>query len=177
MGRRRKYKNLKVFSASVEAETLNKIDQLRGRLSRGEFIDILVTQRGDIAQVVAENKVLKRENAELKAYISKLEQRIEELESKLRTTAKTKKKPKVSDKVLNAIERLFANSNEVKVLDLMRALGYTETGEALIRKAEMFINANFDDDGDIFISEDLGLILEPVEGLGILAGKVKRLEK
>jgi len=174
MGRNRKYKNPTTITLYIENETLNKIDQLRKNISRGELIDILVTQKGHIAQIVVENLILKKENTELKERARRLEQRIEQLESKLRTTSKAKEKLKID---YEALEKLFANgNNEVKLLDLMRNLGYKEGGDALKRKAEMFLNDYFDENGRGYISMDLKLVVEPVEGFGILGSKVRRLK-
>lgn len=177
MVRPRKYKNLKVFSASAEATVVAKFDQLRGDLSRGEFLAILIEQRGDTAQIVAENRALKRENAELRAYISKLEQRIEELESKLRTRKEQGPKDKVKAEIQNAIERFFTKEWKKTLANLMRALGHLEMGEALVKKAEKFLDDYFNEEEGKYISKDLGLIIEPVEGFGILASEVKRLEQ
>jgi len=177
MGRHRKYKNPVPVYLVLEKETLDEFDRLRGKISRGEFIDILIMRGGDTAQIVAENRALKREITELRELLRKRDQYIEELESKLRIRKEQGPKHKVSDKVLNTIEKLFANTSEVKLANLMRALGYKEEGDALIKRAEKFIFDYFSEDRGVFISEDLGLIVEPVEGFSILASKIKRLEQ
>jgi len=177
MGRHRKLKNPVPVCIVVEKETLEEFDRQRGKLSRGDYIDLLIKQKGPVAQIVAKCKVLEREKAELEELLRKRDQYIEKLESKLRTEQGPKHEISDKEKIQDAIERFFASEEKKTVFNLMRALGHEGDINTVKRIAQEFLKEHFIEEGGKYISKELKLVVKPVKKVESVTGyEVERLE-
>ncbi|ANF22069.1 hypothetical protein [Thermococcus piezophilus] len=176
MARKAEYRNPRTFSVTVEAEIKDEIDQFRGRLSYGKVFTLLwQAHKGEVVNAI-ELENLRRENVELKARVEELTRLVQKLQEQLEKTGRVSAREREAKDLHKEIHQILSTYNELKLLELLRHLGYSETGDALKKKAEAFLKRWFVLEGKVFVSKELGVALEPSEHVGMLGWKVRKLE-
>ncbi len=176
MARKAEYRNPRTFSVTVEAEIKDEIDQFRGRLSYGKVITLLWRlHKGEIKEAL-ENENLKAQLEEKDRRIKELEKLVQKLQEQLEKSGAISAREREARDLRDEVQRVLSTYPELKLLELFRRLGYSEKGEALMKKAEAFQKRWFVLEGKVFVSRELGLILEPSHEVGLLGWKVKKLE-
>jgi len=176
MARKPEYRNPRVITAILEGETKDEIDQFRGRLSYGKVITLLwQAHKGEVVDAL-ELENLRKENVELKARVEELTRLVQRLQEQLEKSGAISARDREARDLRDEIQKVLSTYNELKLLDLFRRLGYSETGDTLKKKAEAFRERWFVLDGKVFVSKELGVVLEPSHEVGLLGWKVRKLE-
>jgi predicted RNase H-like nuclease (RuvC/YqgF family) len=178
MPRPQKLRNPRSIVAWVEAEIKEEMEQVRGKLSWGEFFTIMWKREKDYISLAVENENLRRENEELKRRIEELMKIVQRLQEKVGELeyAQMSKRDREVIKLRQEIHAILSRHEELRLLDLFRKLGDSSQGEALMKKAEAFIERWFVKNGKYFVSKDLGVVLIPLYDVGKLGWKVRKLE-
>lgn len=139
----------------------------------------LLAQKEELIQhLVKENakkdKIIERQQEELEKKDRKIERLTLQLE-KLKMEQLSKKDREATE-LRGEIHQILSTYNELKLLELFRHLGYSETGDTLKKKAEAFLKRWFVLEGKVFVSKELGVALEPSEHVGMLGWKIRKLE-
>ncbi len=161
----------------MEREDKERLYEQKGTLPVGVYVGMLLRSKNaekailmrKVAEKDEEIKALKKENEELKRLVERLQN---ELEKSGAIPAREREARDLRDEV----QRVLSMYPELKLLELFRRLGYSEKGEALMKKAEAFQKRWFVLEGKVFVSKELGLVLEPSHEVGLLGWKVKKLE-
>ena len=183
----------------LEVSYARKFDEMRGSRSRPEFLKDLLdaTTIGDVAVIIRERDEYKAELEKLqKAYANleakylhieqeneklrlirqvleeenkQLKQEIAELRKQLKMSARERRAESFKQELHEIIER-FGRNGRIKMLDLMKKLGYSSNFD---QHAKEFLEQWFRDEGYKLVSEELGLVVEKNARLGRLAWMVK----
>lgn len=186
----------------VEVSYARRFDQMRGSKSRPEFLKDLIdaTTIANVAVVLRERDEYKAEaekwrkayekseaeNIRLKQEVEKLtlirqvleeenkqlKAEIAELRRQLKMSARERRAESFKQEIHEIIER-FGRNGTIKMLDLMKKLGYSSNFD---QHAKEFLEQWFIEERYRLVSEELGLVVEKVHGLGRLAWKVKRMD-
>ncbi len=176
MARKAEYRNPRTFSVTTEADVKEEIDQFRGRLSYGKVITLLWRlHKGEVVDAI-ELENLRRENVELKARVEELTRLVQRLQEQLEKTGGLSAREREAKDLRYEIHQILSTYRELKLLELFRRLGYSEKGEALMKKAEAFQKRWFVFEGGVFVSRELGVVLEPSSEVGLLGWKVRPLQ-
>lgn len=175
MPRPQKLRNPRAIIAQVEAEIREEMDKVRGKLSWGEFFTLMWKREKDYITLSVENENLRRENLELKRRVEELERLVERLQTALEKSKPLTKEDRELVELKSQVERIFDSRTSMKMLDFMRLIGFTNSGESLLLQARMFIEKYFRKDGRFYVSEDLGLMIIPDERFGELAWVIRRM--
>ena len=165
----------KGFILLLEHRNQNIID-LMAKVKKLE--GLLEQEKEFTAHLIKENekkdKIIEKLQEELEKKDKKIERLVLQLE-KLKMEQLSKKGREARD-LRDEIHQVLSTYNELKLLELFRHLGYSETGDALKKKAETFLKRWFVLEGKVFVSKELGIVLEPSEHVGMLGWKVRKLE-
>ncbi|AEH25102.1 hypothetical protein [Pyrococcus yayanosii] len=175
MARKPEYKNPRTFSVTIEAEIKEEIDEFRGKLSYGKVFTMLWrAYKGEVVKAI-ELENLRRENEELKKRIEELQKLVQRLQDELAKYGGISKREREALDLREEAWRILDVHSELKLIDFFRMLGWSEMGETLKKKAEVFLRRWFRDEGKYLVSEELGLVVEKKLDVGILAWRVRRL--
>lgn len=185
----------------LQVSYVRKLDERRGTLSRREYIEhLLDAADANVADLMVERDEYKAEaekwrkayekseaeNIRLKQEVEKLrlirqvleeenkqlKAEIAELRRQLKMSARERRAESFKQEIHEIIER-FGKNGTIKMLDLMKKLGYSSNFD---QHAKEFLEQWFIEERYRLVSEELGLVVEKVHGLGRLAWKVKRMD-
>jgi len=199
MPRPRKKQDGKITTVYLERWALEKITEISKEtgLSLGDLIEIWLTKEERIARMVAEYEGLKKRVLELEKLVMTLEDRLlkteqqkekallerdalreenrqlkaelSELKKQLRMSARERRAESFKEEIHEVIRR-YGKDGSIKMLELLKRLGYSSNFD---QHARDLLEQWFVDEGYKLVSEELGLVVEKVHGLGRLAWKVK----
>ena len=149
-------------------ELMAKIQQLEKILAeKDELIESLIKEDK------RKEKIIERLQEELEKRDRKIE-RLQNLLEKLKMEQQSAKDREAIE-LKQEIHAILSRYGELKLVDLFRKLGDNSQGDALMKKAEAFIERWFVKDGKYFVSKDLGVVLIPIYDIGKLGWKVRKL--
>ncbi|GAB6135347.1 hypothetical protein [Thermococcus prieurii] len=155
MGRPRKYNNPRLISLVLESDIYDEMIRAKPHsIGLGDFLSQLFLEKREKAELLSENMALKAENKALKKELAELKEKLEKLESSINSA---------NDDLWEKVRALITERGEVKVIEVLKALGHTEMGEALQRRAREFVNE----------APGHGITVSPTPDVGILGWKVQ----
>ncbi len=163
------------------AELLTWLVQLaNGQIDKLELLANVKHLKKALEQERKEKDKLLQEYERLVRDYEKLQLKFEDcckkLQEQLEKSGAISAREREARDLRDEVQKVLSTYPELKLLELFRRLGYSEKGEALMKKAEAFQKRWFVLEGKVFVSRELGLVLEPSHEVGLLGWKVKKLE-
>ncbi|MFA4700155.1 hypothetical protein [Pyrococcus kukulkanii] len=181
-GRPRKYgEALKKFQTALPESIYDWLYWLKDMLGVSfpelfTFIKKIIEGQIDKLEVLAENKKLRDYIKQLEEENKSLHLKVERLEGenrRLRLMLKAKAKDELY--IFEKVNEIFSNAEEFKLAAFLKKLGFKETGDRLEGRAVEFVGRYFREEGNILVSEELGLVIVK-DSDKVLAWKVRRLD-
>ncbi|KPU62396.1 hypothetical protein EP1X_08995 [Thermococcus sp. EP1] len=117
-GRPPKYTNPKMVHIYMSSEDLEEFDRQRGKLSRADYLSILIRSKGkNIGVVLRENEELKRQIKKLEMKVIAYSKKIQKYENMLRALKETKiddkkKNLEIVEQIKNELTKLVELKNK-----------------------------------------------------------------
>ncbi|ASJ13382.1 hypothetical protein A3L14_11040 [Thermococcus thioreducens] len=150
-----------------------KIDEVELKAKVKHLMEALEQERKEKDKLLQEYERLVRDYEKLQL---KFEDCCKKLQEQLEKSGAIPAREREARDLRDEVQRVLSMYPELKLLELFRRLGYSEKGEALMKKAEAFQKRWFVLEGKVFVSKELGLVLEPSHEVGLLGWKVRKLE-